>query len=331
MHIGSLTLENNTILAPLAGITNLPFRLLAKEAGCGLVCSEMISSHGLVYKSEKTIRMLDSTPEEKPLSVQLFGAKSEIMAEAAAIVESSGADIVDINFGCSVRKVIRTGSGAALMRTPDLAEDLLKAVRRAIRIPLTIKIRSGWDASGAQAVSISRIAEDCGVDAVTVHPRTAGQLFGGRADWSIIAAVKKKVSIPVIGNGDIMSAGDAVRMLDETGCDAVMIGRKAIGNPDIFSQVVARINGKEGAEEDIARRFDLMIRYLKMSVKYIGEEQACRMMRSRLGWFTKGMHKSSQFREAIKHLSSEREGVELIKAYQGELKKCGKLTGEKRN
>ncbi len=319
MQIGSLTLENNTALAPLAGITNLPFRLLAKEAGCGLVCSEMISSHGLVYKSEKTIKMLDSTPEEKPLSVQLFGAKPEIMAEAAAIVESNGADIVDINFGCSVRKVIRTGSGAALMRTPDLAEDLLKAVRRAIRIPLTIKIRSGWDASGDQAVNISRIAENCGADAITVHPRTAGQLFSGRADWSIIAAVKKMVSIPVIGNGDIMSADDAVRMLDETGCDGVMIGRKAIGNPDIFSRVVARINGGEDTEEDFARRFDLMIRYLKASVKYIGEEQACRMMRSRLGWFTKGMHKSSQFREAIKHLSSEKEGIELINAYRNSL------------
>lgn len=316
MQIGSLTLENNAILAPLAGITNLPFRLLAKEAGCGLVCSEMISSHGLVYQSEKTIRMLDSTPEEKTLSVQIFGAKPDIMAEAAAIVESSGADIVDINFGCSVRKVIRTGSGAALMRTPDLAEDLLKAVRRAIRIPLTIKIRTGWDASGAQAVNISRIAEYCGVDAVTIHPRTAGQLFGGRADWAVIAAVKEKVSIPVIGNGDIMSADDAVRMLDETGCDAVMIGRKAIGNPDIFTRVVARINGEEDTEEDVARRFDLMICYLKVSVKYIGEEQACRMMRSRLGWFTKGMHKSSQFREAIKHLSSEKEGVELIDDYR---------------
>jgi len=319
MQIGSLTLENNTILAPLAGITNLPFRLLAKEAGCGLVCSEMVSSHGLVYKSEKTIKMLDSIAEEKPLSVQIFGAKPGIMAEAAAIVESSGADIVDINFGCSVRKVIRTGSGAALMRTPDLAEDLLKAVRRAVRIPLTIKIRSGWDASGVQAVNISRIAENCGVDAVTVHPRTAGQLFGGRADWSIIAAVKEKVSIPVIGNGDIMAAGDAVRMLDETGCDGVMIGRKAIGNPDIFSRVVARINGEDDIEEDSACRFDLMIRYLKASVKYIGEEQACRMMRSRLGWFTKGMHKSSQFREAIKHLSSEKEGVELIDDYRNSL------------
>ncbi|MGB5749919.1 MAG: tRNA-dihydrouridine synthase, partial [Desulfobacterales bacterium] len=193
MHIGSLTLENNTVLAPLAGITNLPFRLLAKEAGCGLVCSEMISSHGLVYRSEKTLKLLDSALEEKPLSVQIFGAKPDIMAEAAAIVESSGADIVDINFGCSVRKVLRTGSGAALMRTPDLAQELLKAVRRAVRIPLTIKIRSGWDASGAQAVNISRIAENCGVDAVTVHPRTSGQLFGGRADWSIIAAVKEKV------------------------------------------------------------------------------------------------------------------------------------------
>jgi len=325
MQIGSLTLDNNVILAPLAGITNLPFRLLAKEAGCGLVCSEMISSHGLVYRSGKTEKMLESTPEEKPLSVQLFGAKPDILAEAAAIVESSGADIIDINFGCSVRKVLRTGSGAALMRTPDLAEDLLKAVRRTIRLPLTIKIRSGWDPSGAQALNISEIAESCGVDAITVHPRTAGQLFSGRADWSIIAAVKKKVSIPVIGNGDIRSGNDAVRMLAETGCDAVMIGRKAIGNPDIFSRVLAQINGDEEIAEDISRRFDLMIRYLQASVEYIGEEQACRMMRSRLGWFTKGLHKSSHFREAIKHLSSEKEGVELINTYRDELKKCKKL------
>ena len=326
MQIGNLTLDNSVILAPLAGITNLPFRIMAKEAGCGLVCSEMISSHGLVHRSGKTEKMLDSTPEEKPLSVQLFGAKPDILAEAAAIVESSGADIVDINFGCSVRKVLRTGSGAALMRTPDLAEDLLKAVRRTIRLPLTIKIRSGWDPSGAQALNISEIAENCGVDAITVHPRTAGQLFSGRADWSIIAAVKKKVSIPVIGNGDITSGNDAVRMLAETGCDAVMIGRKAIGNPDIFSRVLAQINGDEEIAEDISRRFDLMIRYLQASVEYIGEEQACRMMRSRLGWFTKGLHKSSHFREAIKHLSSEKEGVELINTYRDELKKCGRLT-----
>ena len=209
------------------------------------------------------------------------------------------------------------------MRTPDLAEALLKAVRRAIRIPLSIKIRSGWDLSGAQALNISKIAENCGVDAITVHPRTAGQLFSGRADWSIIAAVKEMVSIPVIGNGDIMSANDAVRMQAETGCDAVMIGRKAIGNPAIFSRVLAQINGDEETAEDISRRFDLMIRYLQASVEYIGEEPACRMMRSRLGWFTKGLHKSSHFREAIKHLSSEKEGIELINVYRDELQKDG--------
>ena len=319
MNIGPLTLANKTILAPLAGITNLPFRLLAKEAGCALVCSEMISAHGLVYKSKKTEKMLDSVPEEKPLSIQIFGSDPVIMAEAAAIVESSGADILDINFGCAVRKVVKTGSGVALMRTPDKAQALLTAVRKAIRIPLTIKIRSGWDTSGEQALHIAQIAQDCGVDAITVHPRTAKQHFNGRADWSIIARVKQKVSFPVIGNGDVWSAHDAHEMLRETGCDAVMIGRKAIGDPTIFSHVLAYLNGEETVVDDLSRRFDTMVRYLQASVRYIGEEHACRMMRSRLGWFTKGMPKSSKFRESIKHLSSEKEGIELIMAYQDEL------------
>ena len=316
MQIGNLTLDNNVILAPLAGITNLPFRLMAKAAGCGLVCSEMISANGLVYGCSKTEQMLNSAPEEKPLSVQIFGSDPGIMAEAAAIVESKGADIVDINFGCSVRKVIKTGSGVALMRTPDQAKALLKAVRAAIRIPLTIKIRSGWDASGREALNIARIAKECGVDAIAVHPRTAGQQFRGLADWSIIAAVKKSVGIPVIGNGDIVSARDALKMLEETGCDAVMIGRRAIGNPAIFSRVLARINGQEPAREDLSQRFEVMTHYFKASMDYIGEEAACRMMRSRLGWFTRGMRNSSKFRESIKHLSSEEEGIELIGAYR---------------
>jgi tRNA-dihydrouridine synthase B len=321
MQIGTVTLNNNVILAPLAGITNLPFRLMAKEAGCGLVCSEMVSSHGLVYKSGKTEQLLNSVPAEKPLSAQIFGAQPDIMAEAAAIVEGMGADIIDINFGCAVRKVVRTGSGVALMNTPEKAETLLKAVRKAVRIPLTIKIRTGWNPSGEQAFNIAQIAEGCGVDAVAVHPRTAGQLFSGRADWSIIAAVKKKVSIPVIGNGDIFSAQDAVNMLAETGCDGIMIGRKAMGNPDIFSQVLARLNGNVDTDEDFSRRFDIMIRYLKASVEYIGEAPACRMMRSRLGWFAKEMPNSSRFRQSIKHLSSEKEGIELINAYRESLGK----------
>jgi tRNA-dihydrouridine synthase B len=319
MQIGTVTLNNNVILAPLAGITNLPFRLMAKEAGCGLVCSEMVSSHGLVYKSGKTEQLLNSVPAEKPLSAQIFGAQPDIMAEAAAIVEGMGVDIIDINFGCAVRKVVRTGSGVALMNTPEKAETLLKAVRKAVRIPLTIKIRTGWNPSGEQAFNIAQIAEGCGVDAVAVHPRTAGQLFSGRADWSIIAAVKKKVSIPVIGNGDIFSAQDAVNMLAETGCDGIMIGRKAMGNPDIFSQVLARLNGNVDTDEDFSRRFDIMIRYLKVSVEYIGEAPACRMMRSRLGWFAKEMPNSSRFRQSIKHLSSEKEGIELINAYKSAL------------
>ena len=319
MKIGNLTLDNNVILAPLAGITNLPFRLLAKASGCGLVCSEMISANGLVYQCAKTEQMLNSVSEERPLSVQIFGSNPDIMAEAAAIVESSGADIVDINFGCSVRKVIKTGSGVALMKTPDQAKTLLISVRKAIRLPLTIKIRSGWDGSGREALNIARVAQDCGVDAIAVHPRTAGQLFNGRADWSIIAAVKRTVSIPVIGNGDIVSARDALKMFEETGCDAVMIGRKAIGNPAIFSRVLARLHDQEPPREDLSQRFDLMNHYLKASVDYIGEEAACRMMRSRLGWFTRGMRNSSKFRESIKYLSSEKEGIELIGAYKSSL------------
>ena len=182
MQIGTLKLTNPSILAPLAGITDLPFRLLVKEAGCGLVCSEMISSNGLVHGSPKTLKMLSSQPEEKPLSVQIFGADPSIMAEAAQIVESSGADILDVNFGCSVKKIVKTGSGAALMREPKVTEKLLTTIRKAIKIPLTIKIRSGWEASGNEAIAIARIAESSGVDAVVVHPRTATQGFRGKAD-----------------------------------------------------------------------------------------------------------------------------------------------------
>ena len=320
MKIGSVALDNNVILAPLAGITNLPFRLLAKEAGCGLVCTEMVSSHGLVYQSKKTANLLRSAPAEKPLSVQIFGADPDIMAAAASMAEGLGADILDVNFGCAVRKIVKTGSGAALMKTSDRAAALLQAVRKAIRIPLTIKIRSGWDATGEQAGRLARIAEDSGVDAIAVHPRTATQQFSGRADWSVIAAVKKAVAIPVIGNGDIFSAADAVNMLAETGCDAVMIGRKAIGDPGFLIRVRARLNGEGEIADDSGRRFDFMIRYLKASVEYLGEEPACRLMRSRLGWFAKQMRNSSKFRESIKHLSSEKEGVELINAYKSSCK-----------
>ena len=315
MQIGSVTLENNTVFAPLAGISNLPLRLLAKEAGCGLVCSEMISAYGLYHKSPKTIRLMDSTPQEKPLSVQIFGSDPAIMADAAGMVEDSGADIVDINFGCSVRKILKTGSGASLMREPALSEKILKAVRASIRVPLTIKIRTGWEKTGEQAFALAKIAESCGVDALAVHPRTATQGFSGQADWSIIATIKKQVKIPVIGNGDIITAEDAVRMLKQTGCDGVMIGRMAIGYPWIFSQVLASLRGRPQPEVSIELRFTTMKRYLRHSVEYIGEQFACPMMRSRLAWFVKGLPNASQFRKSITQISSEKEALDLIDQY----------------
>ncbi len=316
MYIGSVKLDNITILAPLAGITNLPMRLIAKEAGCGLVCSEMISSNGLVYQSGKTEKLLESVPEDKPLSVQIFGADPDIMAAAAKIVESSGADILDINFGCSVRKVLKSGSGAALMKKHALAEAVIKSVRAAIKIPLTIKIRTGWEKNADDARIIAGIAENQGVDAIAVHPRLASQGFRGRADWQVIAQIKRAVSIPVIGNGDIVTARDALQMLTETGCDAVMIGRAAIGNPWIFRQINALLKGEDFLETDLSSRFRMMTRYLGASVVYFGEEHACYMMRSRLAWFVKGLPHARHFRESIKYLSTEAEALDLIKHYR---------------
>ena len=316
VNIGTVVLDNGTVFAPLAGITNLPMRLMAKEEGCGLVCSEMISSYGLVYKSRKTQKIMDSDVREKPLSVQIFGADPAVMAEAACMVEASGADILDINFGCSVRKILKSGSGAALMRTPADARSVVDAVRKAVKIPLTIKIRTGWDRSGVQAIETARMAEDCGVDAIAVHPRLASQGFGGTADWSLIKAIKIQSRIPVIGNGDIVTAEDAVRMHAETGCDAVMIGRGAIGNPWIFSQALALSRGEAVSTPAHDVRFDMMVRYLRESTAYLGEESACYMLRSRLGWFVKGMPHSSRFRESIKHISSEAEAEELIESYR---------------
>ena len=316
MKIGSVVLDNITILAPLAGITHLPFRLLAKASGCGLVCSEMISANGLVHRSLKTHEMLNSRIEEKPLSIQIFGSDPSIMAEAAVMVEDSGADILDINLGCAVKKVLKTGSGAALMKTADKAEKIFLAVRKAISIPLTIKMRAGWDKSGCEAFAIAKVAEASGVDGIAVHPRLATQGFGGIADWSLIAAIKNCVSIPVIGNGDVVMPEDVLTMQKETGCDAVMIGRAAIGNPWLFSQVTSLMNGKERTSPNLFERFDTMTTYLNTSIECFGEKRACRMMRSHLGWFVKGLRYGSKFRDSIKKISTEKEARSLIGEYK---------------
>jgi nifR3 family TIM-barrel protein len=261
------------------------------------------------------MQLLDSVPEEKPLSVQIFGSDPPIMADAARIVQDSGADIVDINFGCSVRKILKSHSGSALMKNPSLARRILYSVRQAVSIPLTIKIRTGWDASGNQALDIARIAEACGVDAIAVHPRTATQGFRGKADWSLIARIKESLTIPVIGNGDVTEPADAMRMQEETGCDGVMVGRAAIGNPMIFSQILAVKQGRPAAIPTEEQRIGMMIDYLRDSVRYIGEQTACRMMRSRLCWFVKGMRNAGHFRKSIRFITTEKEALDLIRRY----------------
>jgi len=315
MNIGNIKLNNITVLAPLAGITNLPFRLIAKEAGCGLVCTEMISANALSYGSKKTINMMRTCAEEKPLSVQIFGADPAIMAYAAKMAEAAGADILDINFGCSVKKILKSGAGAALMKEPEKTKTILTKTRAAVSLPLTIKIRSGWDSTGEDAFKIAKIAQDCGVDAITFHPRTATQGFTGKSDWSLIARLKQQVSVPIIGNGDISEPKDAIDMLIQTGCDAIMVGRAAIGNPWIFSQIHALLKNEKIPPIDLARRFETMKKYVTASVEYIGELHACRMMRSRLTWFVKGLPNSSRFRESITKIRTLEDAETLIDEY----------------
>ncbi len=316
MKIGCLHLDTPTVLAPLAGITNLPFRLLAREAGCGMVTTEMVSADGLVHGAAATFDLLRSRPQEKPLAVQIFGSEPTVMAEAAAIVEVSGADVVDLNFGCAVRKIVRAGAGVALMREPQRAESILRAVRNAVKIPLTIKIRSGWDRTGRDALAMGELAEACGVDALTLHPRTAAQKFSGSADWSLIAALKQRLRIPVIGNGDIRRADDARRMMAETGCDAVMIGRRAIGDPGIFAEVICCLAGHPLPIRDFNRRIEVMRRYVLLSVSCFEETRAARLMRSRLAWFGKGLRNSSGLRQSASRIGSIAEALDLIDAFQ---------------
>lgn len=332
MKIASLQLENPTLLAPLAGITNLPFRLLAREAGCGLVTTEMVSADGLVHGSSTTFDLLRSLPQERPLAVQLFGSVPDVMAEAARIAEASGADVVDLNFGCAVRKIVRAGAGVALMRDPRRAEAVLRAVRKALKIPLTIKMRSGWDRRGRDALAIGALAEACGVDALTLHPRTAGQKFSGRADWALIAELKQRLHIPVIGNGDIRRAADAARMRAETGCDAVMIGRRAIGDPLFFSEVAGCLAGRPLPVPDFGQRIAVMRRFVVTSVDCFGEARAARLMRTRLAWFGKGMRNSAGLRQAAGRITSIADAIELIDAYQrsGEAALAKRRSGSER-
>ncbi|GAB6096934.1 tRNA dihydrouridine synthase DusB [Desulfatiferula olefinivorans] len=316
LTVGSLRVHPPVVLAPLAGITSLPFRLMARRCGCGLVYSEMISANGLKYGSEKTAQMMDTRPEEGPVAIQIFGADPAAMAMAARRAQDSGASMVDINFGCSVKKVVKTGAGVALMREPHRAEAILTAVRKAVTIPLTIKIRSGWDPSGAQAFAVADLAERCGVDAVCIHPRTAGQAFRGRAHWPLIGELKGRMTIPVIGNGDIASPDDALRMIRETGCDAVMIGRAALSDPDIFRRTALCFDGRPFGPLPLDRRFSMIDRYVTDALAYHGETVACKLLRSRLAFLIKGLPGCTAFRIRLSNVATETEVRSLMEDFQ---------------
>jgi len=268
MKIGRLQLDSFVCLAPMAGITDLPFRLICRENGCSLAFTEMISAKGLCRGLAKSRRYLDSTLADRPLGVQLFGADAETLAEAARLVTDLGADLVDINMGCPARKVVRAGAGAALLKDLSLAVSILAAVRRATALPLTVKIRSGWNRGTIIAPQLGKIAEDCGVDAIVLHARTAEQGFGGVADWEQIRQLKQQLRIPVIGNGDVRSPQDAVRMTAQTGCDAVMIGRGAQGNPWIFASAESLHRGRGFRAPTAAERREVILAHLGKALSY---------------------------------------------------------------
>ena len=293
-------LQNKALLAPLAGISNLPFRLIARSFGCSLAFTEMISANGLIRKSEKTLDYLKTSAEDQPLGVQIFGAQPDIMAEAARIVAGHGATLIDINMGCPVKKVIKAGAGAILMNDPDRVASIITAVKKAVTVDVSVKIRSGWNRSSINAAQIARIAEDCGAAAIIIHARTYDQGFGGVADWGVIAGVKKAVGIPVIGNGDIWYPKDAVKMRKETSCDAVMVGRGSLGDPWIFKGIQQLFSG---AGEDylpaLSQRYETIKTHWEMETQFCGKNIADRSFRKHLLWYTKGLPGSSRFRQVV--------------------------------
>ena len=309
MNIIQTAGKNGAFLAPLAGISNLPFRLIARSSGCSLAYTEMISANGLVRKTAKTYEYLKTSADDRPLGAQIFGADPQIMAQAARIVAEGGVDLIDINMGCPVRKVIKAGAGAVLLRDPDLVARIIESVKKAVKISVTVKIRSGWTRSSINAVEIAKIVENCGADAITVHARTADQGYSGHADWKIIAQVKKAVKIPVIGNGDIRQAQDVVRMNQETSCDAVMVGRGALGNPWIFKGIIQALNGQAtNYLPSLNERREMIENHWKMEAQFLGPRLAGKSFRKHILWYTKGLNNSSRFRELAGKLKDD-EGI----------------------
>lgn len=303
MKIGYLNLDNPVFSAPMAGISDLPYRLMMKRQGAALVFTEMISANGLFFNGQATRALLRSVDEERPLAIQLFGEDAGRLADAAAIVAEYG-DLIDLNLGCPVRKVVRSGAGSALLREPLKVAEILKAVRRATSRPLTIKFRSGWDQESINYLEIARIAVDSGIDAITLHPRTKNQMFGGSADWSQIRRLKERVAVPVIGSGDLFCAEDAITMFEKTGCDAVMFGRGGYGNPWVVRQTLDLLAGRRAATPTTMERLMTIRQHFDLSLECFGPQKTLGLMRKHLCWYVRGMNGAAGFRTEINQARS---------------------------
>ncbi|WP_148136403.1 tRNA dihydrouridine synthase DusB [Candidatus Formimonas warabiya] len=315
MNIGHVILTNPVITAPMAGITDKAFREILKSMGAGLVCTEMISDKALTYANKNTLELLDIEGEECPVCVQIFGSEPHVMSEAAKIAENKGAHLIDINMGCPAPKIVRNGEGCALMRTPNLAGEIVKAVVNAVKVPVTVKMRKGWDGDSVNAVQLAQIVQDNGAAAVTVHGRTRDQFYSGKADWHMIAEVKRVLRIPVVGNGDIWTPEDAVRMMELTGCDGVMLARGMLGNPWLVKKTREMLQGAPLSEiPDLGEKIRVARVHLSRVVELKGETKGVRQMRKHLAWYIKGLREAARVRAEINTLARHEEIDRLLES-----------------
>lgn len=313
LKIGNVLLENNLILAPMAGVTDLPFRLLCKEQGAGLICTEMVSAKAIYFKNKNTESLMEIDERERPVSLQLFGSEPDLMAEIAKQIEPRNFDILDINMGCPVPKVVNNGEGSALMKNPKLVHEIVSKVSKAIQKPVTVKIRKGFTEDSVNAVEIAKILEDAGAAAVAVHGRTREQYYSGQADWEIIRKVKEAVSIPVIGNGDVDSPQKAEALVKETGCDGIMIGRAVQGNPWLFSRILHyQQTGELLPGPEMEEIKEMILRHAKMQLEYKGNYTGMREMRKHVAWYTTGMPHSASVRRMVNEVESYEQLEELV-------------------